>query len=176
MSKITSGAARKWHDGKSGWQDAETGEPASAPLTGEQARQWRRQHPQVKVGRALMMQVLTGLIVVLLAWLLTRRADVAWSAAYGSLCGVLPAVVAARGTVRWARPGFPPAAALAGVLLWEGVKLALTVGMLMAAPRFLGVPSWPALLIGLALTIKMYWLGLMWAGPKTSGLGPAHKE
>lgn len=176
MSKSNSGATRKWPDGPNDWQDADTGEDAPVPLTADQASQWRRQHPQLKLGRALLMQVLTGLVVVLVSWLLTRRADVAWSAAYGSLAGVLPAAVAARGTVRWARPGFPPAAALAGVLLWEGVKLVLTVGVLMAAPRFLGVPNWPALLIGLALTIKMYWLGLMWVKPPTSGPEPAHEE
>ena len=89
--------------------------------------------------------------------------------------GVVQAV-AAKGTRRWAAPGFPPGAALAGLLLWEGVKLALTVGMLMAAPRFLGALSWPALLIGLVLTIKMYWVGLLWARPKKSAHGQAHEE
>ena len=62
------------------------------------------------------------------------------------------------------------------MLLWEGVKLALTVGMLLAAPRILGALSWPALLIGLVLTIKMYWLGLLWARPKKSESGQAHEE
>jgi len=183
MSNINSGAARDAGQRSSGaesgrqwgWVD-EPDPQESAPLTAEQARQWRARHPQLPVWRALLAQALTGLVVTGLAWLLTRRPEVAWSAAYGALAGVLPAAVAARGTVRWARPGFPPAAALAGLLLWEGVKLALTVGMLMAAPRFLGVPSWPALLIGLALTIKMYWLGLLWARPKKSESGRAHEE
>ena len=183
MSKINSGAARGSGQrspgnlsGGSHWPDSAANEEEAAPLTAEQARQWRAQHPQLPVWRALLMQALTGLVVTGLAWLLTRRPEVAWSAAYGALAGVLPAAVAARGTVRWARPGFPPAAALAGLLLWEGVKLVLAVGMLMAAPRFLGVPSWPALLIGLALTIKMYWLGLMWARSKRSESGQAHEE
>ena len=177
MGKINSGAMRSSGQRSSGWTDEVDEEAIPAPLTAEQARQWRVRHPQLPVGRALLMQALTGLVVTGLAWLLTRRPEVAWSAAYGAFAGVLPAAVAARGTVRWARPGFPPAAALAGVLLWEGVKLVLTVGMLMAAPRFLGVPSWPALLIGLALTIKMYWLGLLWARPKKkSESGRAHEE
>ena len=176
MSKITSDAMRGSSGPGSAWVDTAAGEELSAPLTAEQARQWRQRHPQLPVTRALLMQVLTGVLVVGVAWLLMRRADVTWSAAYGALTGVLPAAVAARGTVRWAQPGFPPAAALMGLLLWEGVKLVLTVGMLLAAPRFLGVPSWPALLIGLALTIKMYWLGLLWARPKKSEAGQAHEE
>jgi len=45
-------------------------------------------------------------------------------------------------------------------VLWEMVKVAMTVGMLMAAPKILGAPSWPALLIGLALTIMVYGVGL----------------
>lgn len=170
MDKIKSGAAPGWSD----WTDAD--EATAPPLTAAQARQWRARNPQLPVARALLMQALTGLLVAALAWLLTRRADVAWSAAYGALAGVLPAAVAARGALRWARPGFPPAAALAGVLLWEGVKLALTVGLLLVAPKVLGVPSWPALLIGLALTIKMYWLGLLWARPKKSDDGQAQEE
>lgn len=183
MGTIKSGAARGSGQGSSGnvpgdarWPDSRLDVDEPTPLTAEQARQWRRQHPQLPVARALLMQALTGLVVVGLAWLLTRRAGVAWSAAYGALTGVLPAAVAARGAVRWARPGFPPAAALAGLLLWEGVKLGLTMGMLLAAPRFLGAPSWPALLVGLALTIKMYWLGLLWGRSKKSEPGRTHEE
>ena len=176
MKKITPQSAPGASGRTATWADSEGGEDLPAPLSAEQARRWRTQHPQVSVGRALVMQVLTGTLVAALAWLLTDRAQVAWSAAYGALTGVIPAAVAAKGTRRWAAPGFPPGAALAGLLLWEGVKLALTVGMLLAAPRILGALSWPALLIGLVLTIKMYWVGLLWARPKKSTHGQAHEE
>ncbi|MCZ2102811.1 MAG: ATP synthase subunit I [Burkholderiales bacterium] len=145
-------------------------------MTADEAREWRSRHPQVSVTRALLCEALTGVVVAGLAGLITWRADVVWSAAYGALAGVLPAAVAAKGTVRWARPGFPPSAALAGLLLWEVVKLVLTVGLLGAAPRILGVPNWPALLIGLVLTIKMYWVGLLWARPLKSGQTRTRKE
>lgn len=144
-------------------------EQAFRPMTAEEARQWRSLYPQVPLSRALLWEALTGLVVALAAWLLTQSAAVAWSAAYGAAAGVIPAAVAAVGTVRWARHGFPPGAALAGLLLWEGVKLVLTMGLLMAAPKFLGVPSWPALLISLVLTIKIYWVGLLWVRPLKSG-------
>ena len=176
MRKITPQSAPGASGRAATWADSEGGEDLPAPLSAEQARRWRTQHPQVSVGRALVMQGLTGMVVAASAWVLTGRVEVAWSAAYGALTGIIPAAVAAKGTRRWAAPGFPPGAALAGLLLWEGVKLALTVGMLMAAPRFLGALSWPALLIGLVLTIKMYWVGLLWARPKKSAHGQAHEE
>lgn len=161
MTKITSETARTTPRQSPGWQDTAADEEVSTPLTAEQAAQWRVRHPQLPVSRALAMQVVTGVVVVAVAWVLTGQAQVAWSAAYGSLVGVLPAALAAKGTARWAASGFPPGAALAGFLLWEAVKVILAVGMLIAAPKILGVPNWPALLIGLVLTIKVYWIGLL---------------
>lgn len=80
----------------------EDGDEVFRPLTAEEARQWRERQPQLPVTRALVWEGLTGLLVAVLAWLFTRRADVAWSAAYGSLAGALPAALAALGTARWA--------------------------------------------------------------------------
>ena len=64
-------------------------------------------------------------------------------------------------------------AALAGFLWWEAVKVILAVGMLIAAPKILGAPNWPALLIGLVLTIKVYWVGLLLAQSMRSRQGQA---
>lgn len=173
--KIASTTARPTPRQSPGWQDTAGDEEAFTPLTADQARQWRASHPQLPVGRVLVMQVIIGIVVVAVAWALTGKALVAWSAAYGALVGVLPAALAAKGTARWAAPGFPPGAALAGFLLWEAVKLILAVGMLMAAPKILGVPSWPALLIGLVLTIKVYWVGLLLAQSMRSRQGQAQR-
>ncbi|WP_255568859.1 ATP synthase subunit I [Comamonas sp. NLF-1-9] len=145
-------------------------------LTPEEARQWRLRHPQMPVSRALRWQLIVGVVAASVTGLLTRRPELAWSVAYGALAGFLPAAIAAAGTMRWARPGFPPTAALAGLLVWEVVKLVLTAGLLLAAPRFLGAPNWPALLIGLVLTIKMYWVGLLWVRPLKSGKAQTQKE
>lgn len=161
MTKITPKTARSTPRQSPGWQDTGSAKEAFTPLTAEQASQWRTRHPQLPVSRVLAMQVVTGAVVVVVAWLLSGRLEVAWSAAYGALVGVIPAALAAKGTARWATPGFPPGAALAGFLLWEAVKVILAVGMLMAAPKILGAPHWPALLIGLVLTIKVYWIGLL---------------
>lgn len=175
MTKITSKTVRAATAQPQGWQDTAADEEAPTPLTADQARRWRERHPQLPIARALTMQVVTGVVVVVVAWLLTGKAMVAWSAAYGSLVGVVPAALAAKGTARWSAPGFPPGAALAGFLWWEAVKVILAVGMLMAAPKILGALNWPALLIGLVLTVKMYWVGLLLAQSIRSRHGQAQR-
>ncbi|MDR1968494.1 MAG: ATP synthase subunit I [Burkholderiaceae bacterium] len=161
MIKITSATAQPAARQSPGWQDSAGDEEATVPLTAQQAREWRVHYPQLALSRVLLMQVATGVVVMALAWLWSGKLQMAWSAGYGALVVVLPNALAARGTARWAAPGFPPGAALAGVLLWEAVKVSLAVGMLVIAPKILGVPSWPALLIGLVLTFKVYWIGLL---------------
>ncbi|MDR2129025.1 MAG: ATP synthase subunit I [Burkholderiaceae bacterium] len=178
MTRITPQTARTSPRRLSGWQDTDEAweNDSRPPLTTEQARQWRARHPQLPVARVLLMQAATGCVVAALAWGLTRSATVGCSAVYGALVSVVPTALAARGTARWAAPGFPPGAALAGFLLWELVKLVLAVGMLVAAPRILGTPSWPVLLISLALTIKVYWVGMLLAHSMRSGQERAQKK
>ena len=50
--------------------------------------------------------------------------------------------------------------AAVGFLMWEMVKIALTVAMLVAAPRLVRELSWPALLVGLVVAMKVYWVAL----------------
>jgi ATP synthase protein I len=49
-------------------------------------------------------------------------------------------------------------------MLWEVVKMAVSVLMLMLAPTLMQPLSWPALLVGLVVCIKVYWLALLWRG------------
>jgi ATP synthase protein I len=51
--------------------------------------------------------------------------------------------------------------AVTGFFVWEVVKIAVCVAMLLAAPKILSQPHWPALLVGMVLTIKVYWLALI---------------
>ena len=44
---------------------------------------------------------------------------------------------------------------------WEAVKIALTVAMLFAAPKVVTDLSWPALLVGLVVTMKAIWMTLL---------------
>jgi ATP synthase protein I len=175
MTKITPTAAQTRPRPSAAWQDSAADEEVFTPLTAQQARQWRARHPQLPLARVLLVQVAIGVAVAALAWLVTGRPLAAWSAAYGALVGVLPAALAAKGMARWAAPGFSPGAALTGFLLWEAVKLVLAVGMLMVAPKILGAPNWPALLIGLVLTIKVYWVGLLLAQAMKSRQGQVQR-
>ena len=141
--------------------------PAFEPLSAEQARRVREQNPPVSPWWVVAGQAGVGLVAGLLAWVFTGKQNVGWSVAYGALAVLVPAAVFARGlTGRFASLNAGTAAV--GFLLWEMVKIALTLGMLALAPRFVAGLSWPALLIGLILAMKVYWLALAFAPrPKT---------
>ena len=138
-----------------------------APLTAEEARRVREQNPPVSPWWVVAGQAGVGTVAALLAWLLTGRQNVGWSVAYGALAVLVPAAVFARGlTGRFSSLNAGTAAV--GFLLWEMVKIALTFAMLVVAPRLVADLSWPALLIGLILAMKVYWVALAFAPrPKT---------
>jgi len=131
------------------------------PLTAEQAQALRERQPSVSPWRVVRVQAMVGLLAALAAWGITGRQNVGWSAGYGALAVVIPAAVFARGlTGRFA--SLNVGAAVAGFFVWEMVKLALTMAMLVAAPRLVVALSWPALLVGLVLAMKVYWVALAW--------------
>jgi ATP synthase protein I len=131
-------------------------------LSAEEVRSLRERNPSVPPWRVVVGQAVVGVVVALAAWLITGSQNVGWSAAYGALAVVLPAALFARGlTGRFA--SLNVAAAMFGFFLWEMVKLALTVAMLIAAPNLVLALSWPALLVGLVLTMKVYWVALLFA-------------
>jgi ATP synthase protein I len=137
----------------------DTEEPPVQPLSAEQARRLRELNPPVSPWWVVAGQAVMGLVVALAAWVLTGRQNVGWSAAYGALAVVIPSAVFARGlTGRFSSANAGTAAV--GFLLWEMVKLALTFAMLVAAPKLVAGLSWPALLVGLILAMKVYWLAL----------------
>ena len=134
-------------------------EPPIKPLTAEEARRLREQNPPVSPWWVVGVQVVVGALVALAAWGWSGEASIGWSAGYGALSVVIPAAVFARGlTSRFSSLNAGTAAA--GFMVWEMVKIALTVAMLMVAPGLVPQLSWPALLVGLVLTMKVYWVAL----------------
>ncbi|RYF34925.1 MAG: ATP synthase subunit I [Comamonadaceae bacterium] len=130
------------------------------PLTAEQASELRAKNPSVSPWRVIAGQAVVGLVVALVTWGLTGRQNLGWSAGYGALAVVIPAVVFARGlTGRFA--SLNPGTAVFGFFLWEMVKMALSMAMLIAAPRLITALSWPAMLIGLVVTMKAAWLAVV---------------
>lgn len=132
------------------------------PLSAQEAQALRERNPSVSPWWVVLTQAVVGTVAALLAWLLTGLPSVAWSLAYGALAVVLPAAVFARGLTGRLSSVNPLTGAM-GFLVWQMVKLALTLAMLIAAPRLVVALSWPALLVGLVLTLKVYWVALKFA-------------
>jgi ATP synthase protein I len=137
------------------------------PLSAEEARRVRELNPSLSPWRVVVGQAAMGLVSGLVAWLLTGKQNVGWSVFYGALAVLVPAAIFVRGlTGRFS--SLNAGSAAVGFLLWEMVKIALTFAMLVAAPRLVAGLSWPALLVGLVLAMKVYWLALAFAPrPKT---------
>ena len=137
-------------------------EPPFTPLTADQARRLREAQPQVSPWWVVAGQVGMGLVAALAAWALTGRQNVALSAGYGAMVVAVPTAIFARGIGgRMRRPS--PTGAVARVFVWEMVKVALSIVMLVMAPRWIAALSWPALLVGLVLAVKVYWVALMYS-------------
>lgn len=134
------------------------------PLTAQEAQALRKQNPPVSPWRVLGVQSLVGAVVVLVAWLMTSKASSGWSVGYGALAVIIPGAVFARGMTS-RLTSINPATAIAGVIVWEMVKITLTVAMLIAAPRLVEGLSWPAMLVSMVVTMQVYWAAL-WLAPK----------
>ena len=128
-------------------------------LSRSEAQALREKNPALSPWAVLAGQVAVGLIVALVAWLATGRANLGWSALYGAAAVVIPGALFARGLMNKAS-STNPAAAVTGFFLWEMVKIGLTVAMLVAARNVVSDLSWLALLAGFVVTMKVYWLAL----------------
>jgi ATP synthase protein I len=137
-------------------------EPDFKPLDAQQAQAWRARQTAVSPWRVLLLQALVGGLVTLLAAVFGGSA-VALSAGWGVLSVILPAAVFARALARQMHLR-QAGSALVGLLVWEGVKVALTVVLLLVAPQVVKNLDWLALLAGFVVTIKVYWLAWMLAG------------
>ncbi|MEO0029851.1 MAG: hypothetical protein RJB45_1892 [Pseudomonadota bacterium] len=131
------------------------------PLTAEEVQNLRLQQPLLSVWRVVLAQILVGMAVAALTWLFTGRVSAAWSAAYGGLAVVVPAALFARGLTSKATT-LNSGTAVFGFLLWELVKIGLTIAMLYAAIWLVKDLSWPAMLVGLVVTMKVYWVVFAW--------------
>ena len=70
-------------------ETSEDEQPPVKPLTAEQARQLRERHPPVSPWWVVGGQAVMGLVTALVAWAVTGKASVGWSAGYGALAVVI---------------------------------------------------------------------------------------
>lgn len=141
-------------------KDDVSGDEAFKPLTAQEAQAFRKQNPPISPWRVLAVQGLVGVAVALMAWWVTAKISTGWSAAYGALAVIIPGAVFARGLTS-RLTSVNAGAAMLGFFFWEAVKIALTVAMLVAAPKVIENLSWPALLVGLVITMKAVWVTLL---------------
>lgn len=139
----------------------ESGQEVSdfTPLTAAQAQALREQHPSISPWWVVVGQLVVGVLVTLVAWLVTGSQTIAWSAASGALAVMVPAALFARG-VTGQFASVNAGSAVLSFFVWEMVKIFVTVGILFAAHRLVAGLSWPAMLIGMVVTMKVYWIAL----------------
>ena len=141
--------------------EEEAKEPDFKKWTAAEAQALRDKSPGVSPWRVIRWQVMAGVVIMLAAWLLTGDQTVAMSAGYGSLTVIIPAAVLARGIMS-PMSSLNAVSAAMGFLVWEMVKIGLSVAMFFAAPQLIANLSWLALLLGLILTMKIYWVAAIY--------------
>jgi ATP synthase protein I len=155
---------RERHLPHESWRDEDDAAAAATkPLTREQAQDLRTRQPSLSPWRVVGAQAALGGVLALLAVFITGRQEMAWSVLYGAVTVVVPGALMARGMTSKLSSTSPGASAVS-FMLWQFVKIAVAVAMLVLAPKILQPLSWPALLVGLVLCMKVYWLALSWRG------------
>ncbi|MCS4511633.1 ATP synthase subunit I [Xylophilus ampelinus] len=140
--------------------ELEANVPDFKPLTAEEARKLREMRPCVSPWRIVAGQAAVGVVAASAAWLLTGQARMGWSAAWGAWAVVFPAAVFARGITR-RNAAVRPGAVAVGFLGWAFVKIGLAVLLLAVSLRVVPELSWLALIAGMVLAMKAYWIALL---------------
>lgn len=130
------------------------------PLTAEEAQRLREQFPERSPWWVIAAQLAAGLVVASVAWIWVRQPAAAGSAFYGALAVTLPAALFLRATRRDAQQ-LSQSAVMLRFFVWELIKIALTVALLAAAPWLIGDLHWLALVAGVVVALKMYWVALL---------------
>ncbi len=129
-------------------------------LTAQEAQELRQRDPALSPWWVVGLQCVAGVAVALVSWGVSGKASVGWSAGYGALAVIIPAALFARGLMSQFS-SLNAATASFGFFVWEAVKLAVSIAMIAMAPRLVVNLSWLALLVGLLVTLKMYWFALL---------------
>lgn len=137
----------------------ESGLGSFKTLSAEEAQRLRLQQPQPSLWSIFFLQISVALALVALTWLLTVENSTVWSVAYGTLSVILPSAVLMRGMAS-KNSYLNTVSVVVGFFVWELVKIGLTISMLSAAVWVVNDLSWPALLVGLILTMKVSWLAI----------------
>ena len=142
-------------------EDDELARRPIQPLSRDQAQELINRQPRVSPWRVVGWQAVVGVAVAMLAWAVSGQLNVMWSALYGAAAVVVPGALMARGmTSNFSSMNAGVSAV--SFMVWEMVKIAVSVAMLIMATRVVESLSWPALLVALVICIKVYWVALSW--------------
>lgn len=151
-------------EGRDEWNDDGQDGEKIPPLTRQEAQLLKEKLQGVSLEafllKLLMWQALSAIVIAALAWLVSSSVAVVTSAFYGAMCVVLPSALVARVVIKRIRPDVlkHSGGMLTGLVVLELVKILVTVCLLLAAPLALDSPQWVAIVIGFAVTLKVYWV------------------
>ena len=152
----SSGSSAGWDD-----NDQLQGAAGYRPLTRAEVAALVAREPAVSPWWVVAVQAVVGGLAALVGWLITGQSEVMWSLLYGAATVVVPGALMARGmTSRLS--SMSPGASAVSFMLWEMVKIGVSLVMLVVAGQIVQPLSWPALLVGLVVCIKVYWVALLW--------------
>ena len=146
------------------WSDDEQDGEKILPLTRQEAQllkeRLRGVSLEVFLLKVLMWQVLSAIAIAALAWLVSSSVAAVTSAFYGAMCVVVPSALVARVVIKRVGPDVlkHSGGVLTGLVVLELVKILVTVCLLLVAPLVLDSPQWVAMVIGFAVTLKVYWV------------------
>jgi ATP synthase protein I len=136
-------------------------EPEVKVLTASEVRQIEAAQPSVTLWQLWRIQLLVSVGLLVLLALLPGWSWVV-AAAAGSGVGLLPAALAALVWPR--RPAQNPAQALLGLMVWELVKIVLSVALLVLIVLVVPGLNWLGLLLGMIVSMKAGWVYLLLKG------------
>lgn len=111
--------------------------------------------------RVITVQAVVGVVAALIGWAITGRSAVAWSMLYGAATVVVPGALMARGMTS-KLSSMAPGASAVSFMLWEFVKIGVSLVMLFVAGKIVQPLVWPALLAAMVVCMKVYWVALLW--------------
>jgi ATP synthase protein I len=130
------------------------------------AAELRKTQPAISPWRVVLWMLMAAVGIGAIS-LIAFDVPTALSAAYGSLAVSLPAALLARGMTS-PLSSMNAVSSVLAFMLWEMVKIGLSISMLVLAPSLIVDLSWPAMLIGLILTMHVYFVAAV-VKPKPLG-------
>ncbi len=141
------------------WADDE--ERPFKRLSREEAEDLARRQPALSPWWVVLSQVTVGAALAAAIGLVSGSVVAAQSALYGAAVVAVPGALMARGATS-PLGSISPLTSAVSMMGWAMVKLAVSVAMLIVAPRIVPGLSWPALLATLVVCMQTYGFALLW--------------